>query len=95
MLTIKDCIGLSDLTEAQIDAIAEHEHVPEMVAAEIGCCLAHSPGGAKIMVQILADDIADACAHGRAKHAVELAEVLTDFVATHPAEDAPAAMVPD
>ncbi len=84
MLTIKDCIALSDLTEAQIDAIAEHEHVPEMVAAELGCCLAHTPGGDAVIVHILADDIAEARAHGRVAHAAELVEALTDFVATHP-----------
>lgn len=86
MLTIKDCIALSDLTEAQIDAIAEHEHVPEMIAVEMGCCLAHSPDGAAHMVEILADDIVEARAHGRTAHAAELLEVLKDYVATHPAE---------
>lgn len=86
MLTIKDCIALSDLTEAQVHAIAEHEHVPEMVAAELGCCLAHSPGGNAVIVHILADDIAEARAHGRIGHAAELVETLTDFVATHPME---------
>lgn len=84
MLTIKDCIALSDLTEAQIDAIAEHEHLPGMVAVELGCCLAHSPGGATRIVHILADDIADAHAHGRTRHAADLVAVLQDFVTTHP-----------
>lgn len=65
MLTIKDCIALSDLTEAEIDAIAEHEHVPEMVAVEMGHCLAHCPGGADRIAHIIADDIAEACAHGQ------------------------------
>ncbi|CAO3427281.1 hypothetical protein [Azospirillum doebereinerae] len=86
MLTIQDCIAFTDLTEAQIDAIAEHEHLPGMVAVELGCCLAHSPGGIARIVHILADDIAEARAHGRAGHAAELVAVLTDFVATHPAE---------
>ncbi|SMH35722.1 hypothetical protein [Azospirillum agricola] len=85
MLTIKDCIALSDLTEAQIDAIAEHEHVPEMVAVELGCCLAHSPAGHARILHILADDIAVARAHGRTGHAAELVAALVDFVATHPA----------
>ncbi|HNX49668.1 MAG TPA: hypothetical protein PKL08_05860 [Thermoanaerobaculaceae bacterium] len=41
MLTYEDCVGLTDLEEEEIEAISQHEHVPEMVAAELGCCLAH------------------------------------------------------
>jgi hypothetical protein len=83
MLTINDCIGLSDLTEAEVDAIAEHEHVPEIIAAEMGCCLAHSPDGAMRIAEILVDDIADARAHGHDRHAEELVVVLRDFVVAH------------
>ena len=36
MITIEDCIALSELTEPEILAIAEHEHVPEMIAVEMG-----------------------------------------------------------
>ena len=32
MLTLEDCIGLSELDEEEILAIAEHEHIPEMAA---------------------------------------------------------------
>ena len=53
MLTIKDCIALSDLTEAEVDAIAEHEHLPEMVAVEMGHCLAHCPGGPDRIAHIM------------------------------------------
>jgi hypothetical protein len=45
MLTIEDCIALSDLTEEEIDAIAEHEHIPEMLAIELGSYLVHLPDG--------------------------------------------------
>jgi len=33
MLTLQDCIELSELTEEEILAIAEHEHIPEMVTS--------------------------------------------------------------
>ena len=36
MLTIEDCIGLSGLTEDEIAAVAEHEHLPAMLALEMG-----------------------------------------------------------
>ncbi|MBP2303272.1 hypothetical protein [Azospirillum picis] len=84
MLTIIDCIALSDLTEAEIDAIAEHEHLPEMVAVEMGHCLAHCPGGPGRIAHFIADDIADACARGRAAHAVDLMHTLQEFMTAHP-----------
>jgi hypothetical protein len=36
MLTIEDCIGLSELTEEEILAIAQHEHIPEIAGLEMG-----------------------------------------------------------
>ena len=36
MLTLTDCLELSELSEEEILAIAEHEHVPEIVDAEPG-----------------------------------------------------------
>ncbi len=30
MLTFDDCLALCELTEEEIDAIAEHEHLPEI-----------------------------------------------------------------
>ncbi|MFD1625253.1 hypothetical protein [Azospirillum griseum] len=83
MLTIDDCIGLCDLTKAEVDAIAEHEHVPEIVAAEMACCLAHCVGGPMRIAEIIVDDIADARAHGHNRHAEELVVVLRDFVVAH------------
>ena len=43
MLTIQDCIELSELSEDEILAIAEHEHIPEMAAVEMGNYLCHTP----------------------------------------------------
>ena len=36
MITLEDCIALCGLTEQEVMAIAEHEHVPEIAAAAIG-----------------------------------------------------------
>ena len=35
MLTYQDCVGMCELTEDEIRAIAEHEHLPELVALEL------------------------------------------------------------
>jgi hypothetical protein len=85
MLTMEDCIGLSDLTEEEIDAIAEHEHVPEMLAVELGCCLVHTVDGQRRIAGFIRDDIDRARGHGDQRHAGELAMVLRGFVSHHDA----------
>jgi hypothetical protein len=41
MITLEDCIGLCGLTEEEVLAIAEHEHLPEIAATALAqylCC---------------------------------------------------------
>jgi len=83
MLTIVDCIALSGLSEAEVDAIAEHEHLPAIVAAELGCCLEGDPSGQRVIASFIRDDIAHARAHGAAKHVAELAAVLQQYMNHH------------
>ena len=45
MLTREDCLALCELTEAEVAAIAEHEHVPAVIAMEMGQYLYHTPEG--------------------------------------------------
>ncbi len=85
MLTIDDCIALSDLTEEEIEAIAEHEHLPEMVAVELGCCLIHAAEGPRRIARIIRDDIERARSHGQTVQVQRLTTVLRGFVAHHPA----------
>ena len=80
MLTLADCIALSDLTQEEIDAIAEHEHLPEVVAAELGCYLVHRAGGRQAIEAIIHDDIAAAQARGDHRHSAELKLVLRHFI---------------
>jgi len=44
-LTFEDCLGLCDLSEAEILAIAEHEHLPAMAALELGNYLVCTANG--------------------------------------------------
>ncbi|HRP75608.1 MAG TPA: hypothetical protein PKZ27_08410 [Rhodocyclaceae bacterium] len=83
MLTIQDCIELSDLTEEEVLAIAEHEHVPEMIAVELGCYLVHTPEGEKRIKRMIADDIAAARNRGDHKHAAKLKLVLKHYLEEH------------
>jgi S-ribosylhomocysteine lyase LuxS involved in autoinducer biosynthesis len=83
MLTLQDCIELSELTEDEILAIAEHEHIPEMAALEMGNYLVHTPEGERRIKRMIADDIQSARDHGNLRHAAMLKLVLRHFVATH------------
>jgi hypothetical protein len=84
MLTYEDCIGLSDLTEEEVEAIAEHEHIPEIVAAELGSYLVHTDDGVPKIRRIILEDIESAEKKGDAEHVLTLKLVLKHFVDTHP-----------
>jgi len=84
VLTLEDCIALCDLTEEEVAAIAEHEHIPMMVAAELGNYLVHSPEGVPMIRHFIVDDLKAAEARGDAKHVTLLKLVLWHFIQTHP-----------
>lgn len=83
MLTIEDCIALSELNEEEIEAISEHEHIPEIVAAEYGNYLLHTDDGIPVLKRIILDDIKAAEQRNDLKHALHLRLVLRHFVRTH------------
>lgn len=84
MLSLEDCIALCELTEDEVLAIAEHEHIPEMAALELGNYLVHLPGGEMRIKSIIRDDIARACACGDRARELALRLVLRNFVLGHP-----------
>ncbi|MGQ9369033.1 hypothetical protein [Azospirillum sp. ST 5-10] len=90
LITIEDCIGLSGLTEEEIAAIAEHEHLPEIVATELGSYLEQTPQGQRTIRRMIEDDIAAAAAAGNAKHAGVLKIVLAHYVRHHEKQGAAA-----
>jgi len=63
MLTREDCLALCELSEDEVAAIAEHEHVPEIVAMEMGQYLCHTPEGEARIERMIVEDIATARAH--------------------------------
>jgi hypothetical protein len=83
MLTLQDCIELSDLSEDEILAIAEHEHIPEMVAVEMGCYLCHTPEGEKRIRRMIVDDIQHAREKGDTERISLLKAVLKHYIAEH------------
>lgn len=83
MLTYQDYLELSDLTEEEIEAIAQHEHLPEMAALELGSYLVHSAEGVPMIKRIILDDIEDARQRGHTEKVLKLKLVLKQFVDTH------------
>ncbi len=87
MLTFEDCVALCGLTEEEIAAIAEHEHIPELAAAEMGNYLCRTPNGELRIKRMIVEDIAAACAVGRLDRAAALKLVLRHFIECHPGGD--------
>jgi len=83
MLTIQDCIELSELSEEEILAIAEHENLPEMVALELGNYLTHTREGERRIKSMICDDIDHARQHGNLQRVAALKLVLKHFVREH------------
>jgi hypothetical protein len=84
MITLEDCIAFCGLTEEEVLAIAEHEHVPESVACALaGHVLGQKHGPEKIRDMIV-DDVRSAQARGDREHVRTLLHVLHHFLKAHP-----------
>ncbi len=84
MLTYQDCLGLCDCSAEEIRAIAEHEHLPEMIALELSECLVHNSKGVPMIRRMILDDIAAAREAGDNERVHKLRLALKHFIATHP-----------
>ncbi len=83
MLSLTDCLDLCDLRKEEIDAIAEHEHIPVIVAAELGCELVKTPSGVSVVESMMLDNISHAREHGHFQHAAELTSIYQRFHNEH------------
>ncbi|MFZ1830120.1 MAG: hypothetical protein WAW42_15460 [Candidatus Competibacteraceae bacterium] len=84
MLSYQDCVELSDLTEEEIEAIAEHEHLPEIAALEMGNYLVHTEQGVPMIKRIILEDIEEARRRSHDQKVLQLKLVLRHFIETHP-----------
>jgi len=85
MISFEDCAAMCGLDLDEIEAIAEHEHVPELAAAALGNYLLHKAGGDAEIRRMLVEDIRGALAENRLEHATELLMALRHFMNDHPA----------
>ena len=83
MLTFEDCLALCELTEDEVDAIAEHEQLSETVAVELGSYLIQGPDGQLLIQRMIVDDIEAARRRGDIARAAHLKQTLRRFIEGH------------
>ena len=84
MITLEDCIGLCGLTEEEVLALAEHEHLPEIAATALAQYLMSRGHGSDKVRDMIIDDIRQAERAGDKQHVLTLLHVLHHFLVTHP-----------
>jgi len=84
MITLEDCIGMCGLTEEEVLAIAEHEHLPEVAATALAQYLLSREHGSEKVRDMIVDDIRQAQWSANKEHVMTLLHVLHRFLLTHP-----------
>jgi hypothetical protein len=84
MLTMRDCLDYCDLTDEEVKLFAEHEHIPDEVAAPLACSLVQTDEGVKIIYGYLSDLASDALDQGSMAKAKHVISVYAEFRTAHP-----------
>ena len=84
MITLEECVAFCGLTEQEVLAIAEHEHIPEIAATSLAEYLSHQEHGAEKVRDMIVDDIRASQTRNDKEHVVTLLHVLHHFLRTHP-----------
>jgi hypothetical protein len=84
MISREDIIALSGLDPDEVDAIAEHEHIPEVAAAALGAYLLHEEHGPERIAAMIVDDLRQAVRAGNIVHARELVMALRHLAELNP-----------
>jgi hypothetical protein len=85
MITLEDCVGFCGLSEEEVLAIAEHEHLPEIAATALAQYLLSQAHGSEKVRDMIVDDIRRAQVNrGNKEKVLTLLHVLHHFLKTHP-----------
>ena len=85
MITLEDCVGLCGLTEEEVLAIAQHEHLPEIAATALAQYLLLQKHGSETVRDMIVDDIRQAqSSNGNKEKVLMLLHVLHHFLKAHP-----------
>lgn len=83
MLTYKECLDMCDLSDDEIEAIAEHEHIEPIIAMALGKYMVEHNASDQIK-QFILDDIEIARHQGNTQKMALLTQTLCHFVSNHP-----------
>ena len=84
MITLEDCVGFCGLSEEEVLAIAEHEHLPEIAATALAQYLLSQEHGSERVRNMIVDDIRRAQVTRDKEKVLMLLHVLHHFLKTHP-----------
>jgi len=84
MITLEDCIAFCGLTEEEVLAIAEHEHLSEIAATALAQYLLSHEHGTEKVRDMIVDDIREAQHRDDKARVRTLLHVLHHFLKTHP-----------
>ena len=83
-LTLQDCLDMSELSDAELLAIARHEKIPPIVALELGHRLIQTPEGVETLRQFILDDIMGAQRLSRCRDCEQFSRTLAEYNEQHP-----------
>lgn len=81
MITLQDCLDMSGLSADLVNAIAEHEHLPSIVAMELGENLLANPEGRAVIERYLDEDLAAAWRSGDRHRIARVQRAIDCFAA--------------
>lgn len=84
MLSLQDVLDYCDLDNGEIEAVAEHEHIPMTVAAEVGESLLSTPEGVFKLHTMIVENMEHAMQCGEFQHVKDLALIYQHLQRTHP-----------
>jgi hypothetical protein len=84
MISVEDLIAFCDLTPAEVQVVAKHEHVSQAAAAVLGNYLLQSQHGCEKIRDMLTDEIRMAVRQHDVPHARQLVSTLRHFLHEHP-----------
>ncbi|KUF12185.1 hypothetical protein [Pseudoponticoccus marisrubri] len=84
MISVDDVVGMTCLSEEEVAAVAEHDHLSDYDAALLGDYLMHQHHGPARVQQMICEDIREALHADDVRHAKELYKVLHHFLGQHP-----------
>lgn len=84
MLTLTECVDLSGLANDEVEIIAQHQQVPEIVAAELGYQLLQSPKGIYQLHCLFLDALEQAKLRRDNARARRINRIYTGFCMTYP-----------